>query len=156
LQGITDTKEIPFPKRKRGNDKLIELRDKLYTGVWQLIFCSYTYVPHLTVGRLPHQELFLKAVATATRNYGYFETQVAKFVFLVFNRMAHANEFNAPIINTTATSQPQHNKRLSEKLGSSAIIRLFHNANYHIEIPMIAIPLSRAISEYDCAALCKF
>jgi 2'-5' RNA ligase len=52
---------------KRGNDAIIELHDRLYTGpLGDHLSLKHTYVPHLTVGRLPTAQAFEAALAAAT------------------------------------------------------------------------------------------
>lgn len=52
-----------FLNVKKGNDNIIELHDKLYSGVLEnFLFRKVTYCPHLTVGRLQQQIDFDKAL----------------------------------------------------------------------------------------------
>jgi 2'-5' RNA ligase len=100
LQGITGHEgEYLFLNVKRGNDELIELRDRLYSGILATHFLpQYTYVPHLTVGRLPNSELFLKALATAQELTATFETQISEVcVYSVQSNGTRPIEFNVPL-----------------------------------------------------------
>lgn len=48
-----------FLNVKKGNDNIIELHDKLYSGLLEkFIFRKVTYCPHLTVGRVLDQKEF--------------------------------------------------------------------------------------------------
>lgn len=78
LQGITGHQgEYLFLNVKRGNDQLIELRDRLYTGLLSAhLLPQYTYVPHLTVGRLPDEGSFFEALTVAQEITATFDTQV--------------------------------------------------------------------------------
>ena len=52
-----------FLNVKKGNDDIIELHDKLYTGILEkFLFRKVTYCPHLTVGILEKQVEFDKAI----------------------------------------------------------------------------------------------
>lgn len=52
-----------FLNVKKGNDNIIELHDKLYSGILErFLFRKITYCPHLTVGRLDQQIEFDKAL----------------------------------------------------------------------------------------------
>jgi 2'-5' RNA ligase len=55
-----------FLNVKRGNDELIDLHDRLYTGPLARHQLRWnTYVPHVTVGRLPTDQLSAALDATA-------------------------------------------------------------------------------------------
>lgn len=65
LKGFTgDFREgYLFLNLKKGNDSIIELHDKLYSGILEnFLFKKVTYCPHLTVGRLEDQTEFDKAL----------------------------------------------------------------------------------------------
>ncbi|EHJ00574.1 hypothetical protein CDLVIII_4036 [Clostridium sp. DL-VIII] len=52
-----------FLNVKKGNDNIIELHDKLYSGILErFLLRKITYCPHLTVGRLHQQIEFDKAL----------------------------------------------------------------------------------------------
>jgi hypothetical protein len=52
-----------FLNVKKGNDDIIELHDKLYSGILEnFLFRKITYCPHLTVGRLGQQMEFDRAI----------------------------------------------------------------------------------------------
>jgi 2'-5' RNA ligase len=65
LAGITGSEgEYLFLNVKRGNDELIALHDRLYTGILsQYRSLAHTYLPHLTVGRLDDTASFQRALA---------------------------------------------------------------------------------------------
>jgi 2'-5' RNA ligase len=67
LAGITGFEgEYLYLNVKRGNDALIELHDRLYRGpLLRHLSRTHTYVPHLTVGRLPNRYAFEQALGAA-------------------------------------------------------------------------------------------
>ena len=67
LRGVTgQDDEWLFLNVKRGNDQIITLHDRLYTGTLAPHFSPrYTYTPHLTVGHLARGERFAAALAAA-------------------------------------------------------------------------------------------
>ena len=66
--GITaHENEYLFLNVKRGNDAFIALHDALYTGpLARHLNRQHTYVPHVTVGRLPAHQLAAALAATST------------------------------------------------------------------------------------------
>ena len=68
-----------FLNVKRGNDHLVELHDRLYTGPLAAYRSrEQTYLPHLTVGRLDDRPTFRTALHRAQRVTTAFETRVAE------------------------------------------------------------------------------
>ena len=68
-----------FLNVKKGNDNIIELHDKLYSGILRsFLFRKVTYCPHLTVGRLQQQAEFDKALDELSCCGGSFETVIDK------------------------------------------------------------------------------
>lgn len=70
-----------FLNVKQGNDQIIALHDKLYTGPLAT-YRSYmhTYLPHLTVGRLNHEQDLVEALKD-TRSFNHrFETVVNQVI----------------------------------------------------------------------------
>ncbi|WIG59295.1 MAG: hypothetical protein OJF49_002042 [Ktedonobacterales bacterium] len=67
LQGVTGhMSEYLFLNVKRGNDELIALHDRLYTGILApYLLPQFTYTPHLTVGRLASVAAFSAALQDA-------------------------------------------------------------------------------------------
>ncbi len=61
----------------RGNDQLIELHDRLYSGPLAAHLSSeHTYVPHVTVGHLTDKTAFLEALeATRLVNTPHWATK---------------------------------------------------------------------------------
>jgi len=78
LRGVTGHEgEYLFLNVKHGNDQLIELHDRLYTGLLAShLNDQHTFVPHLTVGRLPDNSYLMEALNTARTLKTTFETQV--------------------------------------------------------------------------------
>ncbi|WP_258111578.1 2'-5' RNA ligase family protein [Alicyclobacillus sp. SP_1] len=80
--GLTGAEgEYLFLNLKGGNDQIIQLHDKLYTGLLKQHLCrSQTYTPHLTVGRVNDKQLFEFAL-TETENWNeVFQTTVNQVV----------------------------------------------------------------------------
>jgi 2'-5' RNA ligase len=67
FRGITaHENEYLFLNVKRGNDALVALHDALYSGpLARHLLRLHTYVPHVTVGRLPAHQLAAALEATA-------------------------------------------------------------------------------------------
>jgi 2'-5' RNA ligase len=67
LQGITgDSGEYLFLNVKQGNDPIIALHDRLYTGpLASFLRTDLTYTPHMTIGRVTPHTGFLLALAAA-------------------------------------------------------------------------------------------
>jgi 2'-5' RNA ligase len=65
LAGITGHEgEYLFLNVKRGNDTLIALHDRLYQGSLRpFLSHEHTYIPHMTIGRLPDQASWRAAIA---------------------------------------------------------------------------------------------
>lgn len=78
LRGITGHQdEWLFLNVKRGNDQLIALHDRLYTGpLAPYLAPRFTYTPHLTVGHLTPGEPFESALAEAASITETFQTTV--------------------------------------------------------------------------------
>ena len=78
LRGITGhTNEYLFLNVKRGNDELIALHDKLYSGVLApYLTAQETYFPHLTGGRLSNTTTLAEALRQAQSMTISFETKV--------------------------------------------------------------------------------
>jgi 2'-5' RNA ligase len=52
-----------FLNVKKGNDHIIELRDRLYRGILKRHYTrELSYIPHMTVGKLDGEETFQKAL----------------------------------------------------------------------------------------------
>lgn len=68
-----------FLNVKKGNDQIIELHDKLYSGILEKYhFKKITYCPHLTVGSLQQQAEFDNAVEEICCICQSFETIIDK------------------------------------------------------------------------------
>ena len=79
MAGITGSAgEYLFLNVKRGNDQLIELRDRLYTGpLRRFLSIEQTFTPHLTVGRVAGPEAFRAALAVAAASQVCIDTEIA-------------------------------------------------------------------------------
>jgi len=82
LQGITGSEaEYLFLNVKRGNDQLIELHDRLYSGVLaDYLVVEQPFMPHLTVGRLGNKAAFLSALDEARKVSNVFQTVIEEVV----------------------------------------------------------------------------
>lgn len=80
LRGITGTSDYYlFLNIKEGNDKIIEIHDKLYTGILnKFLYKKLTYFPHLTVGKLDDISNFKSAFIETENIVNVFETVVEK------------------------------------------------------------------------------
>ncbi len=80
LQDFTGTvDQYLFLNVKNGNDQIIELHDRLYSG---LLFIHrnprFSFYPHLTIGKFSNEETIVAALAEVTLNETQFETVVSK------------------------------------------------------------------------------
>jgi 2'-5' RNA ligase len=82
LHGITGAdSEYLFLNVKRGNDQLIELHERLYSGVLAVhLSVEQTFIPHLTVGRLGNEAAFLEALKETRKVGGVFQTLIDEVV----------------------------------------------------------------------------
>ncbi|NRD79858.1 2'-5' RNA ligase family protein [Bacillus sp. BRMEA1] len=78
LKGITGSlNNYLFLNVKKGNDNIIELHDRLYSGpLFDFISRKHTYFPHLTVGRLKNDNDLLNAINDTRSFEECFETTV--------------------------------------------------------------------------------
>ena len=68
-----------FLNVKKGNDNIIELHDKLYSGLLEkFLFRKVTYCPHLTVGRVFEEKEFDNAVDELSCYNENFEAVIDK------------------------------------------------------------------------------
>ena len=66
-----------FLNVKRGNDSIIDLHDRLYSGALEsFLFRKVTYCPHMTVGRIEEQTEFDQALETLRDFTTRFEAQI--------------------------------------------------------------------------------
>lgn len=82
MMGVTGAEgEYLFLNVKVGNDQIIQLHDKLYTGLLkQYLYRSLTYTPHLTVGRIKDKQKFESALAETEDWNHKFKTTVHEIV----------------------------------------------------------------------------
>lgn len=82
LQSITGSKgQFLFLNVKQGNDDIISLHDKLYSGLLAPILNrQLTYIPHMTVGRLSDRQTFLDALSATSKVLDVFETSITEIV----------------------------------------------------------------------------
>jgi len=82
MTGVTGAEgECLFLNVKVGNDEIIQLHDKMYSGLLQrYLYRSLTYTPHLTVGRVKDRQRFESALEETESWYDIFETTVHQVV----------------------------------------------------------------------------
>jgi 2'-5' RNA ligase len=82
VKGVTGAqKEYLFLNVKVGNDQIIRLHDKLYTGMLkQYLNLSLTFIPHLAVGRIKDKQKFEFALEETEDWNEIFETTVHEVV----------------------------------------------------------------------------
>ena len=77
LQGITGSEsEYLFLNIKVGNDQIIKLHDRLYSGLLEShLRKDHTYIPHLTVGRLNDQSVISHRVGNSSKfEWGIYDS----------------------------------------------------------------------------------
>lgn len=80
-----------FLNVKKGNDAIIELHDKLYSEILEsFLFRKVTYCPHLTVGRLPKDIEFDKALDELSCYRESFETVIDKIYIENIDILEHS------------------------------------------------------------------
>jgi len=93
LNGITgDFRDgYLFLNVKQGNDNIIELHDKLYSGsLEQFLFRKVTYCPHLTLGRVEQQSAFDQALKELGSFAERFETETDKISVECIDEAEHS------------------------------------------------------------------
>ncbi|GMA61224.1 2'-5' RNA ligase family protein [Alicyclobacillus fastidiosus] len=82
MAGISGAdEEYLFLNVKVGNDLLIDLHNKLYTGVLRKHLNRwFTYYPHLTIGRINDKQVFQSALEDTAEFSETFETVVLEIV----------------------------------------------------------------------------
>lgn len=81
LKGITGDLEdgYIFLNVKKGNDQIIELHDKLYSGVLEkYLFRKVNYIPHITVGRVEDKVAFNHTIDELEDFKMSFNTEIKK------------------------------------------------------------------------------
>ena len=68
-----------FLNVKQGNDSIIDLHDRLYSGVLEpFVFRKVTYCPHITVGRVVEPSAFDRALEELAGFQENFEAEIDK------------------------------------------------------------------------------
>lgn len=64
---------------KKGNDRIIELHDRLYSGLLSVHRNPrFSFHPHLTIGRFIDEEALVEALTETKFNKTLFETTISK------------------------------------------------------------------------------
>ncbi|MBM7583816.1 2'-5' RNA ligase [Bacillus pakistanensis] len=82
LQGITgEGKQYVFLNVKRGSDQIIELHDRLYSGLLKkYLNRTVTYNPHLTIGRIKNTEKFDTILEETSREETVFCSNITEII----------------------------------------------------------------------------
>lgn len=93
LKGITGTIDnYLFLNVKEGNDIIIEIHDKLYTGVLkEFLYRKVTYTPHITVGKIEDIERFETALEETEKIEETFETIVKEITVELIDENEDSN-----------------------------------------------------------------
>ncbi|KQU13696.1 2'-5' RNA ligase [Bacillus sp. Leaf13] len=85
LKGITGSlNNYLFLNVKKGNDNIIELHDRLYSGpLFEFMSRQHTYSPHLTVGRLKNDIELLNALNDTISFVENFETIINEITSVI-------------------------------------------------------------------------
>ena len=88
-----------FLNVKKENDNIIELHDRLYSGlIDSFLFRKVTYCPRLTVGRLHQQIEFEKALDELSGYDESFKTVIDKIYIKKIDSMEHSTiEFSVDL-----------------------------------------------------------
>lgn len=80
LKGITGTPDgYLFLNVKKGNDEIIEIHDRLYSGILKkFLQREFTYFPHMTIGRIEDKSGLEQALKETEDFNDIFETRVEK------------------------------------------------------------------------------
>ncbi|GGE51514.1 2'-5' RNA ligase [Pullulanibacillus camelliae] len=103
LQGITGSeKYYLFLNVKKGNDLLLSIHDKLYTGILEkYLHRKISYFPHLTVGRLANKTQFEKAITDTAAFTEEFTTVVKELSVEQIDEANYSHsEFTVKLRNT--------------------------------------------------------
>lgn len=86
----------------RGNNEIIDLHQQLYSGILEQYHePQYTFLPHMTVGRLSNQEDFLEALEKIQKRDTIFETEVKQIAIEVIDGNEYGMvEAKVPIFET--------------------------------------------------------
>jgi 2'-5' RNA ligase len=84
LYNITGSEgEYLFLNVKQGNDQIIELHDRLYSGLLaEYLSVENIYVPHLTIGRINNRSAFISALGVAQHMKFIFQTTVEEVAII--------------------------------------------------------------------------
>ncbi|MTI69814.1 MAG: 2'-5' RNA ligase family protein [Firmicutes bacterium] len=93
LKGITGSLDnYLFLNIKEGNDNLIKIHDKLYTGILKKhLYKKITYFPHLTVGKFEDSNSFQKAFMEVKNMDYVFEAVIEKIYVEIIDENENSN-----------------------------------------------------------------
>ena len=86
----------------QGNDEIIDLHQQLYSGILERYHePQYTFLPHMTVGRLSNQADFFEAFEKIQKRDTIFETEVKQIAIEVIDGNEYGMvEAKVPIFKT--------------------------------------------------------
>lgn len=86
LKGITGTMDnYIFLNVKKGKDEIIEIHDKLYTGILEkYLYRGLTYIPHITIGHLNDNDRLKKVIDEVTSISDEFKMTVEEISTIEF------------------------------------------------------------------------
>ena len=92
LQDFTGTiDQYLFLNVKNGNDQIIELHDRLYSGLLSTHRDPrFSFYPHLTIGKFTNEETIMAALAEAKLNKTQFETIISKIFIESIDESKHS------------------------------------------------------------------
>ncbi|MTI68343.1 MAG: 2'-5' RNA ligase family protein [Firmicutes bacterium] len=93
LKGITGSFDnYLFLNIKEGNDNIIKIHDKLYTGILKKhLYKKITYFPHLTVGKFEDLNSFQKAFMEVKNMDDVFEAVIEKIYVEIIDENENSN-----------------------------------------------------------------
>ncbi|MBS4537642.1 2'-5' RNA ligase family protein [Clostridium sp. D2Q-11] len=81
-----------FLNLKKGNDEIIELHDRLYSGILEkYLYKRLTYIPHITVGHLDAEDNYIKALEEVVNVKDEFKMIVKEIAVEVIDENENSN-----------------------------------------------------------------
>ncbi|MBA3239484.1 MAG: 2'-5' RNA ligase family protein [Parachlamydiaceae bacterium] len=83
-----------FLNVKKGNDQIIELHDRLYSGLLSNFRdFRFSFHPHLTIGKFRDEKMLVTALAKMSLDRTQFETEISKIYVTAINGLERTTEF---------------------------------------------------------------
>ena len=95
LQDFTGTlDQYIFLNVKKGNDQIIELHDRLYSGLLSTYQnFRFSFHPHLTIGRYNDEKMLMVALSKMNLRKIHFKTLISKIYITIINELDRKTEF---------------------------------------------------------------